>query len=396
LTALVGLILGGTEWARPVLAGLLAIWVSGQVILTRWHCSSSRRVPWTELVAGNVAFTIVLAELGLRAFAHAAGAAPVVSDALEGYRLAPNRDYGHGLRGNSLGYPGPEPSFAKNPERWRIAALGDSFAVGPAVPYQVNYLKLLERKLGNVEILNFGVAGTGPREYLLILRHDVWRFHPDCVLLSIFVGNDITEELATPRKLDPRQSYLYLFLARTGRLLLEAWRSKSEAQSPIGDRLNAGRMSSTRFLEVELRRLAVCRRGAGAELEKKWDRTFVRLERICALCRERRVPLACVLIPDEFQTNPEVLAEVLRRADFPGADVDLGLPQRRLAEFFSERSVPCLDLLPAFSGTTDGYAVRDTHWNEIGNHRAAGAISDWLGELPFFKQFACAPPPPAP
>jgi hypothetical protein len=432
LGGITGLLLGGTDWARPALMSLIAFWCMGQIILARRFCYSARwfkngsgtvvrstlravpaTVPdsflnheppsilsrlgrWVELVAGNVAFAAVLAEFALRAFAHTAGAAPIVSDALEAYRLTPDHDYGAGLRGNRLGYPGLDWPVEKSPGRCRIAALGDSFSVGPAVAYDANYLTVLEQSLGNVELLNFGVAGTGPREYALILRQDVWGFQPDCVLLSIFVGNDITEELATPRKMDPRQSYLYLFLTRGSRLLLEARRSKSESKGEKVDRLSAGRMSSVKFIEVEQRRLAVCRPGAGKDMEKKWQRALTRLETIANECRKRQVPLACVLIPDEFQTNPSLLSEVLRTAGLSRADIDLDLPQRRLAAFFAQRDVPCLDLLPVFAGTTDGYALRDTHWNEAGNHRAAAAISGWLKGLPPFSQSACARLPPAP
>ena len=53
---------------------------------------------------------------------------------------------GAGLRGNGLGYSGHEFQQEKRPGVLRIAALGDSFALGPAVPFAANYLTLLERQ----------------------------------------------------------------------------------------------------------------------------------------------------------------------------------------------------------------------------------------------------------
>jgi hypothetical protein len=389
LVAATGLVFGGTSLARPVLLGLTALWWAMQFIVARRARSGtlqpvsriSRLGDGLEIVAGNIALTAVLAELALRAFALTAGAAPVVSDALQAYRLAPYRDYGAGLRGNRLGYPGPDWSIAKLPGQCRIAALGDSFAVGPAVAYEANYLTLIGQNLGAVELLNFGVAGTGPREYALILRQDVWQYQPKFVLVSVFVGNDITEELATPHKMDPRESYLYLLVTRGGRLLREAYRLKAVKSGETGDRLSAGQMSPARFLEVEQRRLAICCRSAVSDLEKKWQRALSRLDRIVVDCQKRHVPVAFVLIPDEFQVNPGLLQEVLGAGGPAAADIDLALPQRRLTAFFAERAVPCLDLMPVFAGTTDNYAPRDTHWNEHGNRRAAAAIEPWLRDL---------------
>ena len=91
--------------------------------------------------------------------------------------------------------------------------------------------------------------------------------------------------------------------------------------------------------------------------------------------------MAVVLIPDEFQVEPHVLALALQEAGVRRAEVDLELPQRRLTTFFAERGVPCLDLLPAFAKVPDAYAPRDTHWNERGNQLAADTIAAWLREI---------------
>src|SRR5262249_42589786 len=153
-----------------------------------------------------------------------AGTSPVTAATLDAHRLLPGHDYGAGLRGNALGYPGPDFRREKRPGVFRIAALGDSFAVGPAVPFSENYLTLLETALPGVEVYNFGVSGAGPREYQEILQRDVWPYQPDLVLLSVFVGNDVTENLPAPRYLDPRQHSLYLLVTRGWRLARESWR----------------------------------------------------------------------------------------------------------------------------------------------------------------------------
>jgi hypothetical protein len=394
VTAYVGvsLTLGGAAAARPIFQLLAIGWT---LVLAAWagrvFCKlEHKRLPdsWRsnlcgriELIAFNVVLTLVLAELALRAIAVFGGPSLVISDALGAHLLKPGHDYGDGLRGNRLGFPGPDFVKGKAPGVFRIAALGDSFAVGPAVPFVDNYLTLLGSRLPRAEIYNFGVSGAGPREYRVILRQCAWGYQPDLVLLSVFVGNDITESLATPRHMDPRQLALYLLVTRGWRLALEKARQEPR-DSPVGSKRRAAApLSAETFREVEGRRLAVCLRFSRQSLEKKWRRALADLDCIVADCRRQGTPLAVVLIPDEFQVNPEVLRLAMREAGVERDQVALDLPQRRLTRFFEERGVSCLDLLPAFKNRPDTYAPRDTHWNVAGNKLAADSIAAWLRRL---------------
>jgi hypothetical protein len=132
---------------------------------------------------------------------------------------------------------------------------------------------------------------------------------------------------------------------------------------------------------VEARRLAVCLKAPPPSLEKKWQRALAYLGNMAADCRRREVPLAIVLIPDEFQVNSAVLTEALAEAGLSRQAFDLELPQRRLAEFFQKQGVPCLDLLPAFRGKPGTYVPRDTHWSVRGNRLAASQIAPWLQRI---------------
>jgi hypothetical protein len=383
---LTSLSLGGTAAARPVFYTLA---LSSAALVLAWSLFrrrggdaspriAIRGLAWQrglEIVAANIAFTLLLAECSLRLYATCAGTSLLVSESLAAHRLTPGQDYGRGLRGNSLGYPGPDFVRAKRPGVFRIAALGDSFAVGPVVAWEENYLTRLEKQLPATEIYNFGVSGTGPREYALVLRQDVWQFQPDLVLLSVFVGNDITETMATPRRLDPRQHAVYLLLTR-------GWRLARAPGSPApGTDPAVPPLSEAAFRAIEARRLAVCLDPPPPGLERKWQQALRYLSRVVDDCRDHGVPLAVVLIPDEFQINPDVLELARSEANVARHAVDLAGPQRRLARFFSERAVPCLDLQPALAATSGTYALRDTHWNRRGNELAAEDIATWLPQF---------------
>jgi hypothetical protein len=370
---------GGSSAAWGAFAFLAAVWcLPGWLLRGRLAQTWSRAVAGYEWAGFNLALTAFLAEVSLRVFAACSGDSLLLSDSLEAYRLVPGRDYGHGLRGNALGYPGPDFQPERRPGVLRIAALGDSFAVGPAVPFADNFLCLVEKALPHTEVYNFGVSGAGPREYHAVLRQHVWAVQPDLVLVCVFVGNDITESLATPHHLDPRQHALYLLLTRGSRLLRERWRQPGRPSADPTDRLAHSGLSEQAFDEVEARRLAVCLKTPPPDLEKKWQRALGHLGRLIADCRAHRTPVAFVLIPDEFQVHPQVLTRALQTASLDRAAVDLELPQRRLVAFFAEQEVACLDLRPAFDNVADTHAPRDTHWNSRGNHLAAEKISCFL------------------
>ncbi len=41
------------------------------------------------------------------------------------------------------------------------------------------------------EIINFGVSGYGTAQELQILRHRVWDYSPDMIILAFLTGNDV-------------------------------------------------------------------------------------------------------------------------------------------------------------------------------------------------------------
>jgi len=372
-------LLGGTTAAKPVLRVLVATWLVALI----WY-SRRRRYPTPrivdvgEVVVSNVAFILLFSELTLRTYAACSGDLYWVAGTLDAHRLIPGHDYGGGLRGNGMGYPSRDFERRKRKEVYRIAALGDSFAVGCTVPFQANFLTQLEGNLDNAEVLNFGVSGAGPREYLSILNCDAVTFAPDLVLVHVFVGNDITEMLPTPRSLDVRGHALWQFGRRSLRLLEEQRRRHGDAVTslPVPPAL-----SEQTFREVQARRLEVCLHPVSSAMEKKWLRCFAYLDAIVESCRQRSLPLAFVLIPDELQTNPAVLEQALRDRDVSASRVDLDLPQRRLSQWCSRHSLPCLDLKPIFVAYPAGYAPRDTHWSVAGHRRAGNALAAWLKSL---------------
>jgi hypothetical protein len=130
---------------------------------------------------------------------------PYRADQYCGTGLAPNfrgwwsKEGAAEIRTNSAGFRDREHSLQKPKEVLRVAVLGDSYIEAFQVSQDEMFASVLEDELNlhrfggdrKVEVLSFGVSGFGTAQELLMLRHHVWQFDPDVVLLAFLPSNDL-------------------------------------------------------------------------------------------------------------------------------------------------------------------------------------------------------------
>lgn len=144
-------------------------------------------------------------------------------DEQTGSRLIPNHSFWQTSEGSVLvttnqhglrDYPHPQ----RKPEgTFRIAVIGDSFAEAFQVETDDTFWNVAERHLNDcryagdrqIECLNFGVSGHGTAQQLMMLRHYVWDFEPDMILLAFFPGNDLRNN---SRSLEPNKQRPFFHL----------------------------------------------------------------------------------------------------------------------------------------------------------------------------------------
>ena len=80
--------------------------------------------------------------------------------------------------------------------RHRLLILGDSFMVKYSL---LGELLGEELEAHDVAVFNAAISGSGPFEYLAELKAHVETFKPDVVLLSYYVGNDLTNVQNHPK-----------------------------------------------------------------------------------------------------------------------------------------------------------------------------------------------------
>lgn len=128
-------------------------------------------------------------------------------DPVLGWNNTPNttgtfarEDFSTSVKINSWGMRDKEISL-KGPEGIRrVAVVGDSFTWGHGVEEEERFSDIAAQHLNSLklEILNFGVSGFGPLEYLLEMDH-VLQFNPKLVVLVFCLENDWQDNVLRQR-----------------------------------------------------------------------------------------------------------------------------------------------------------------------------------------------------
>ena len=307
--------------------------------------------------------------------------------------------YYNGFRLNSKAFHDIEYPLEKPKNAFRIVALGDSFAYG-IVPYQFNYLTLLEDKLKQdrpaTEVINMGISGTGVQSYLSVLLNEGINYNPDMVIVGFFIGNDFE----VPRKRPYENSFLATFFHYTYRLIgyyiyqiKQAEKSVSSSPDEEKNPMLATPVSSydderpsfdpTYFMTIEVSRSIIFRKDNAKFLEEA-ERAFYYLREMRDVCQKRGIKFAVTIIPDEVQVNSALQQKVIRAHGIEPDGMDFFGPNQWLGKRLSEANIPVMDLTQYFmehSNDNRLYRLRDTHWNIAGNQLAADILYQELFDL---------------
>ena len=318
-------------------------------------------------------------------------------------KLRPGDTIG-GFRVNSHGFNDDEPEKNKG---CLVTAVGDSFTVG-VVPHEFHFATVAEREL-KCPIYAIGVCAVGPEEYAILEREEALPLNPDVVLVNLFVGNDIVDNLrgrdhfrgGMRHWLDRHNLLVYELPRRLAIVARERKHHRSAAppslplpkgkpatreellrdlpwlSNPAAERPS---MSHEAFLELETRHgREICGGGDEPYYKRFWE--------IVDEMRAAAAPhkLAFLIIPDELQVEDPLWRDVTARAGVP---LDRDRAQRLLGATLRQKGIPYLDLLPILRAEPVGpdgmrhlFHRDDSHLNARGNAVAGAALAGFLRPL---------------
>lgn len=358
-----------------------------------------------DLVLTNLCIAAIGAEVAVRAIGNLSPS-PFLArnmdtavDRIANHRLAPGSAR-FGYVTNSRGHYDSE--FPVPPHDGKvIASIGDSFSAS-SVPLPFHFTKVLEDRLVDTRVCNFGVPGIGPREYHYILANEALPLEPDLILVNVFVGNDVVDSHLGQRRnsflrawFDQGNVLIHLLPPRIVNLL----RADPSSIPPVivqtreelheilpwlrDPMLDPPGFSEEAFLDAEHRR---------ARHLLFTDAQYAPLFHWLTQIREAagEIPLVVALIPDEFQVEEDLWEQV--RALVRG-DLERFRHQRIIGAWLEEHGIAYLDLLPQLRSVeplADGrrhvYRLRNTHLNVRGNEVAGVSLADLLVERFGFRK----------
>jgi len=281
---------------------------------------------------------------------------------------------------NSRGFKDVEFKPKKKPNTYRILALGDSFAFG-VVPYQYNYLTLLGQQLNSgcceVEVMNMGIPGTGPQDYLALFVNEGLELRPDMVLVSFFIGNDFTDTMHARKAKPYEYSHVVALIRHVIKIHQNYTGQALFTQATYDD--NTPTFTDEAYLDIAKKRSLIY---------AKWEPfkhaladAVYYLVRIKELCDLSNMALRVVIIPDELQLSPTLQAKVRKALNASSNELDFTLPNRLLREQLRANRIDFSDLLDSFlsaSGQMNLYRPNDSHWNIAGNKLAADILTSYI------------------
>lgn len=303
---------------------------------------------------------------------------------------------------NSLGFRTAEYQPVKPPGTYRVLALGDSFTFDSGfVPvermwHSVVGQRVRERTRRPVEVLNLGIPGVGPRFALRMFQLEGRRLAPDLVLLGLFVGNDLFDEVGAP---SPRSGpgrfsltwrladHLAVLVRSAAPVLQRLPHDEGPGGHPVRGPVYDPEValgSDETLVRVERNDARVFARHSRTEAETRLADVAGTVAALDRAVREARGTLVVVVIPDRVQVDDDLRRAVLG-ASRP-EDYDFDWLQTALTGRLAAAGVRSIDLLPAFRAAAPTpprlYRRADTHWSAAGNRLAADEIAGFLARNP--------------
>jgi hypothetical protein len=324
---------------------------------------------------------------------------------------------------NSLGMHDTEHPLTKAADTYRILMLGDSFVQAVQVSEEQSSHQLLENKLNELEddnsrrfeVLSGGVVNWGTNQQLQYYREQGRQFQPDLVLLALYIGNDLSDNLpGNMVTVNGFNCYAPYFSVCQGSLdpqplLYAPGLSQLRHNCSTFRRVlinGLGRLFQYSRLYQQLEPLIVTtnpRQQFGQaypsafsalylptdedELKQAWLITEALLIQLQQEVEADGAHLAVALISPEIVVRLGALSaaeqELFLRDNPALAEAEIDRPNRRLAEFLDAQNIPYVDLTAPLSERLAAtrsplYILGEGHWTVEGNRVAANILTQWF------------------
>lgn len=310
---------------------------------------------------------------------------------------------------NSLGLREREIGYDKPANVHRIVVLGDSLVEGSEVMAEKTVTRQLEDLLDGrldkpVQVINAGVRGFSTDQEYIFLKHEIFRYSPDLVVVAFYARNDVSGNIPRLRGNSQTLAMPHFRLAQGGRLRALPFEVKRVQDEGYVERLRRNSMVFSVFDTGVLSKLkpdddladevgnkpaenedpkigSIYYDASSKAWEEAWDVTGALLAAMRNETEYRDASFLMVYIPGKLEVYPHDLDEVERK-NLPAGGLNLDSPSQRASEIARRHDLPYLDLLPglrrAASTSPRLYYQYNGHWTAAGHAVAASELAELL------------------
>lgn len=377
-----------------IIKGVIIILIVVIVTLCLIFLRNKRKEITLVVISSGIA--LIVGEFALRSFLPQTTdyGHMIVYDSTLGWKFIPNGKGAMAHRGthpnvietNSLGFRDHAPSEKK---KKKIMVLGDSFVANIALEDREVFTEIMEDKLKEYDVLNFGVSGYGQVQEYLLLEKWIDVIDPDVVILVVYLQNDFANNMGThglyarpSASLEGRDSILTIHkqsLDPKNKTGFHNLFSKSHINWLVTRAINNLFPTADSLYVTEV---YTCQSPIPDDHRAAFNIMERLLIKIAELGKEKNVPVIFALAPSILQVDNELWTFFLEQNSFRKKKYIRSSPNDRLMQFAKANSILMLDLLPVFleegKRNVKCYHPVEQHWTKEGNEVVANVLIDYL------------------
>lgn len=279
----------------------------------------------------------------------------------------------------------------------KIAVIGDSFTSNTGVALDSVFTSILNARLKNASLLNFGVNGYGQVQQLLLLDEVLEQYSPEALIILIYIRNDTMDNVETDWLSFPRP---YAELTN-GTLTIKKGSVQLEKKSPSilwqithGSQVlslisNQGGWLLAKLKEekdqtdfspsrITAPELYLCKKNLSDRIEQAFLVQEQLLLKMAAKAAQHSIPIVFAIAPSFVQVHQQYWEKLIEEYELNESEYNIAAPNQRLLSFAKQHDLRMIDLLPGLLREAERgkqlYFPREQHWNKTGNETVANLL----------------------
>lgn len=269
----------------------------------------------------------------------------------------------------------------------KIMVIGDSFVSNISVDQNEVFTQVIENKLENTSVYNFGVNGYGQVQEYLLLKKWVPKIQPDLIVVMVYLRNDFTDNVSANPWLYNRPSVVFVgddqikilppseeqHVGRKLPFYYDSHLFRLVRSSVSNIQAKASKDISVSHTPTEITTCRIPMTDEAILMYKTLERLLVAMNMYGETIH---TPILFALAPSIFHIQDDLWSQIV--AYDPSLVLQRDLTNTTLLAFAEAKQISMIDLTPAIlaahSNGAKMYNPKEQHWTAEGNKIVADVL----------------------